>query len=69
MIGGWSGFFIGERLSRALFEKAPPDHHQSQLSINVPLASTWPVLIDIKEQRGTAAGGMAVPVFGMEYRF
>ncbi|MBN1761219.1 MAG: hypothetical protein JW863_23040 [Chitinispirillaceae bacterium] len=44
VLGAWGGLFIGERLSKALFENSSRDRRSSSANIEFPIAWEWPSL-------------------------
>jgi hypothetical protein len=73
--GGWSGFFLGERLSLALFEKSSRDKKASSLRLDLPGLTTLPVLLASKnissapEEYAGYANAPAFPIANLEWKF
>ena len=74
IIGGWTGFFIGDWLSLSLFEKSSRDKHSSNVQFNLPGLTALPALLaseKIGPKRNAASfeNGLTIPVADIEWRF
>ena len=73
IIGGWTGFFLGERLSLSLFEKSDRDRKASSLRFDLPGLAALPILAaSPKSARANTPQGETVPALPManlEWRF
>ena len=76
IIGAWTGFFVGERLSLSLFEKSSRDLHTSSLRFNFPgLAGLAVLPVMFKRDKHNVPGNLyydatpALPVANVEWRF
>jgi len=45
LVGGWGGLIAGEYLAKSLFEVTAHDQKQSRVDISLPIAYTWPALM------------------------
>jgi hypothetical protein len=74
LIGGWSGFFVGDILSKSLFEKTSRDKRSSNIQFNLPGLTALPALIASEkfgQRRGLSCleSAPAMPVANLEWRF
>jgi hypothetical protein len=68
--GGWTGFFVGEKLSRSLFEKSDRDRHASTLRFNLPGLAALPVILTTTGRSPSKATAAALwPMAGLAWRF
>jgi len=66
--GAWAGFFLGEWLSRSLFEKSDRDRGASGLSVSLPGLAALPMLLS-KDRKSSASRVPALPMANLEWRF
>jgi hypothetical protein len=72
--GGWTGFFVGEKLSLSLFEKSSRDRSASALQLNLPGLAALPVILtnaDNRRQKSAsrASNAILLPMANLEWRF
>jgi hypothetical protein len=73
IMGSWTGFFLGERLSLSLFEKSDRDRNASRLSLSIPGLAALPVILT--KDRHTASRNLyndtppTLPVADVEWKF
>ena len=72
-LGGWAGFFLGEKLSLSLFEKSSQDRHASSIKFELPCLAALPVIWAADKNalsKGYATGRLpALPMADFEWRF
>jgi hypothetical protein len=61
MIGGWSGFFLGEWLSHSIFDKSEHDKRASNIEFNLPGVAALPLLAASKRLDRTAMRPGEIP--------
>ncbi len=73
VIGAWTGFFIGERLSLSLFEKSDRDRHASNVRFNLPGLAALPSIMAFNKSDASkiypSKTGPLLPVANVEWRF
>lgn len=72
--GGWTGFFVGEKLSLSLFEKSSRDRSASALQLNLPGLAALPVIFtdaNKKHARSArnASNAILLPMANLEWKF
>jgi hypothetical protein len=68
IIGGWAGFFLGERLSLSLFEKSDRDQDFSHISVNLPGLASLPLILSNDNNKNYSVRP-ALPIANLEWRF
>jgi hypothetical protein len=72
-LGGWTGFFVGERLSLSLFEKSSRDRRSSSIKFELPGLAALPIMIasDKTHSSKRSATGMlpAISMADFSWRF
>jgi hypothetical protein len=72
-IGGWTGFFLGEKLSLGLFEKSSRDNQSSSIRFELPGLAALPVMMSAKKRTASIPMGAsmmpAASVANVEWRF
>jgi hypothetical protein len=68
ILGAWTGFFVGERLSLSLFEKSDRDQGASNISVSLPGLAALPMLLS-KDRNSSASRVPALPMANLEWRF
>jgi hypothetical protein len=66
--GAWAGFFLGEHLSRSLFEKSDRDRRETGLRVSLPGLAALPLLFSNDKNQGRRSCP-PLPVAEVEWRF
>jgi hypothetical protein len=69
IIGAWSGFFLGERLSLSLFEKSDRDRGASNISVSLPGLAALPMIFSKDRNAAASSRVPALPMAELEWRF
>jgi hypothetical protein len=72
-LGAWSGFYLGEKLSLALFEKSSRDRHASSIKFNLPGLAALPMILAAGKYHASKTQARyavpSMPMANLEWRF
>jgi hypothetical protein len=68
VLGSWTGFFLGERLSLSLFEKSDRDQRASGLRVSLNGLAALPVIFS-NDKNKKRRSDPPLPVANLEWRF